>query len=240
MSRPPSAISIVTLMTPMPSDEQRRRPSKLPEEHLASIRLLEPAYLAENDPIKQSGFSGGAERWRAERSPLLGGVDGDGDFLDLGCANGFLLESVVKWASERGTTLVPFGLDLNPRLVQEATRRFDDISHHFWVGNAWGWLPPRRFRWVYAIWDLVPIALLHDFARHLLTHVVSQDGALIFGAYGSKSDDTPSADVAQVLRNADIPVSGEACGGELPSGGPVTRFAWIRVDDWYRQSNAFS
>ena len=132
-------------MTQEPLDRQPTGYQKLPEAHLASIRILEPAYLAESDPIKQSGFSGGAERWRAERSPLLEGVDGDGDFLDLGCANGFLLESVVKWASERGIALVPYGLDLNPLLLHEATRRFDDTSHHFWVANAWGWLPPRRF-----------------------------------------------------------------------------------------------
>ena len=227
-------------MTQEPLDRQPTGYQKLPEAHLASIRILEPAYLAKNDPIKQSGFSGGAERWRAERSPLLEGVDGDGDFLDLGCANGFLLESVVKWASERGIALVPYGVDLNPRLLHEATRRFDSISHHFWVANAWGWLPPRRFRWIYAIWDLVPIAMLPDLARHLLTQAVSQDGALIFGAYGSKSDDTPSVDIAQVLRNADIPVSGEACGGELPRGGPVTRFAWIRVADWDRKTKVVS
>ena len=122
-------------------------PKRLPETHLESIRILERAYLAHSDPIKQSGFSGGAQRWSAERSPLLDAIDGDGDFLDVGCANGFLLESVVDWASERGIELTPYGLDMNPLLIQEALRRFPDSAHHFWVANAWGWMPPKRFRW---------------------------------------------------------------------------------------------
>lgn len=206
--------------------------TKLSEEHLASIRLLESAYLSETDPIKQSGFRGGPERWRAERSPLIDAIDGDGEFLDLGCANGFLLESVVGWAAERGIRLTPYGLDLNALLVQEATRRFPDLAHHFWVGNAWTWLPPRRFRWVYAIWDLVPLGLLPDLADHLLEVAVDEGGALIFGAYGSRSANTPSVDVARVLKDGGLPVSGTSQGGELPRGGTVTRFAWIRWRDW--------
>ena len=204
----------------------------LPQEHIDSIHFLEAAYLRHQDPILQSGFHGGSERWRAERSPLLDAVDGDGEFLDLGCANGYLLESVMEWATERGVNLTPYGVDLNPRLLQEALRRFRDYPHHFWLANAWGWLPPRRFRWVYAIWDLVPIEFLPQLALHLLEHAVSQDGALIFGAYGSKSEDRPSVNIGDVLRNSGLPVSGESEGGELPRGGPVTRFAWIKHADW--------
>ena len=205
---------------------------KVPEAHMDSIRILEAAYLAHDDPIRQSGFGGGPERWRAERSPLLDAVDGDGEFLDLGCANGFLLESVVDWAKQRGTNLKPFGVDLNALLIQEAIRRFRGAEHHFWVANAWGWLPPRRFRWVYAIWDLVPSEMVPTLARHLLQNALRDDGALIFGAYGSRSTDTPPMDIAHVLRVGGLPISGESAGGELPSGGPVTRFAWINRRDW--------
>ena len=215
--------------------QRPRNRSRLPESHLESIRILESAYLRETDPIKQSGFRGGSERWRAERSPLLDAIDGDGDFLDLGCANGFLLESAVSWAEERGVRLVPYGVDLNPLLVQAAIRRFPELAHHFWVANAWGWLPPKRFRWIYAIWDLVPIDLLPDFAGHLLELAVTEDGAVIFGAYGSKSADTPSVDIARVLADGGLPVSGTAQGGELHRGGPVTRFAWVRREDWRRR-----
>ena len=205
---------------------------RLPEPHLESIRVLESAYLAHEDPIRQSGFSGGAERWRAERSPILDAIDGDGEMLDLGCANGYLLESFVAWGAERGFSLEPYGVDLNPLLLQEAIRRFPELAHHFWVANAWGWLPPRCFRWVYAIWDLVPTPMVPSLARHLLQCAVSDDGAVIFGAYGSKSDVIPPLDIAHVLRAGGLPISGESAGGELPSGGPITKFAWINRRDW--------
>ena len=225
------AISIVTPMdNQLPNDAAPL--SQLPESHMESIRILESAYLRHRDPIKQSGFSGGADRWRTERFPLLDAVDGDGDFIDLGCANGHLLQSVLGWASERGIDLTPYGIDLNPRLLQETMKRFPDKPDHFWVANAWGWLPPKRFRWVYAIWDLVPIEYLPHLARHLLQHAVKRNGALILGAYGSKSEDWPSIAIADVLREGGVPVSGVSQGGELPRGGPVTRFAWVRRSDW--------
>ncbi len=208
----------------------------LPEAHLESIHRLESAYLCQQDPILQSGFGGGPDRWRAERSPLLDGVNGDGELLDLGCANGFLLESVVEWARERGISLKPYGVDLNALLIQEAIRRFPGSEHHFWVANAWRWLPPRRFRWVYAIWDLVPIEMMPTLARQLLQNAVRDDGAVIFGAYGSKSADTPPVDIARALIAGGLPVSGESAGGELSSGGPVTKFAWIRRRDWLADS----
>ena len=208
------------------------QPGNLPESHLKSIRHLEAAYLRHDDPIRQSGFSGGLERWRSERSPLLDAIDDSGDFLDLGCANGYLLESVVEWAQESGIQLNPHGGDMNPLLVQEAIRRFPDQAHQFWVCNAWGWMPPIRFKWIYAIWDLVPIDILPTLASHLLKHALTQNGTLILGAYGSKSADESPLDIAQFLRTAGFPVAGEAAGGRLRRGGPVTRFAWIRRRDW--------
>ena len=72
-------------------------------------------------------------------------------------------------------------------------------------------------------------------ARHLLANALRDDGAVIFGSYGSKSDDTPPLDIASVLRAGDLPISGESSGGELPSGGPVTKFAWINRRDWLRR-----
>ena len=52
--------------------------SPLPAEFLQRLAELERTYLRETDPIKQSGFSGGAERWRAERSPILNAIPASG------------------------------------------------------------------------------------------------------------------------------------------------------------------
>ena len=69
----------------------------LPRAFLQNLRTLEAAYLKEDDPIRQSGFSGGAQRWRSERGPILEAIDVDGELLDIGCANGYLLECLVRW-----------------------------------------------------------------------------------------------------------------------------------------------
>jgi hypothetical protein len=65
-------------------------------------RAIEAAYLAADDPRGGSGFHGDAERWERLRRPIVTAVDRDGAFLDVGCANGHLLESVVAWAAADG------------------------------------------------------------------------------------------------------------------------------------------
>ncbi len=66
---------------------------------LQDLRALESAYLKEDDPIRQSGFRGGADRWRGERGPILNAIETDGDLLDIGCANGYLLECLLNWGA---------------------------------------------------------------------------------------------------------------------------------------------
>jgi len=131
------------------------QPDPLPPVFLAELGALEASYLERTDPIGQSGF-GGAERWRAEREPILEAITEDGDLLDVGCANGYLLECLVAWGRERGLTLTPYGVDQGARLIALARERQPRWAGHFFVGNAWDWHPPRRFRSVYALLDLVP------------------------------------------------------------------------------------
>ena len=63
---------------------------------------LENAYLRYDEPWRQSGFSGPAERWVALRKPIADCIEKSGTFLDIGCANGYLLECIIKWAEEKG------------------------------------------------------------------------------------------------------------------------------------------
>jgi hypothetical protein len=44
---------------------------KIPQSILAELSNLDRAYLAEQDPIRQSRFSGGTERWKAERTSII-------------------------------------------------------------------------------------------------------------------------------------------------------------------------
>jgi hypothetical protein len=197
----------------------------LPEAFLDSLRELERAYLAQDDPIRRSGFSGGAERWRAEREPILEAVGGDGSFIDIGCANGYLLECLVQWASRRGLTLTPHGLDIGPKLVAEARRRLPLHAANIHAGNAWDWSPPRRYRYVYMIYDCVPESHLGRMVARLVGEFADSGGTVILGAYGSRSDATPPFDIAGFLRAEGFAVAGTAYGGDPM----VTAFAWIQA-----------
>jgi SAM-dependent methyltransferase len=196
----------------------------LPRDFLAGLPALEEAYLATSDPIRQSGFGGGAERWRAEREPILAAVDRSGSFLDVGCANGYLLQCLVGWAAERGIALTPYGVDFGARLIGLARQRFRGREGHFFEGNAWSWAPPRRFDFVYTLCDVVPLSHLARYVDRALAEFVAPEGTLIVGAYGSRSRVTPPLDVAGFLAQAGHRVAGTAFGGS-PA---LTAFAWIR------------
>ena len=159
-------------------------PDQLPDSFLRFLKDLEASYLESDDPICQSGFGGGAQRWRAEREPILDAVQSDGDLLDIGCANGYLLEYLVQWGLERGIRITPYGLDQGAHLVELARKRLPQFLEHLFVGNAWDWQPPRRFRYVYTLFGCVPQEYLKAYIDRLLSRTVESGGRLIFGACG--------------------------------------------------------
>src|ERR1043166_6724925 len=82
--------------------------------------VFDGAYLASVDPRAQWGFNGDEARWESARRPIVEAIDHGGTFLDVGCANGSLLESVVRWSEH---SIEPYGLDFAPGLVELARRR---------------------------------------------------------------------------------------------------------------------
>ena len=118
--------------------------------------LLERAYLASEDPRGGSGFGGDEERWERARRPIVSAVDRDGTFLDVGCANGLLMESVAAWASEDGFRVEPYGLDLIESLAALARRRLPHWADHIFAGNVMDWHPPLRFDFVRTHLECVP------------------------------------------------------------------------------------
>jgi uncharacterized protein (DUF952 family)/SAM-dependent methyltransferase len=182
---------------------------------------LEPAYLAATDPYRGSGFGGGADRWEHDRRPIAEAIDRDGSFLDVGCANGLLLESVVRWAAERGHRIEPFGLDISERLAALALER---IGRAF-VGNVMTWEPPRRFDYVRTELVYAPTSRRPDLVGRLLRQFLTERGRLIVCSYGSSSRARPAEDVAADLRSWGHTVDGTATA--QVDGVVVTRVAWL-------------
>jgi trans-aconitate methyltransferase len=197
----------------------------LPVAFLDRLRALEVSYLRESDPVRQSGF-GGHERWRTERELVLDAILDDGDFLDVGCANGYLLECLIQWGQERHVRLTPYGVDCGAQLIALAQQRLPQYASLFWVANAWEWTPPRQFRYVYSLYDCAPVELLPEYIRRLLTRYVEPGGTLIIGAYGSYSKQEAARDIAQDLAATGFRVAGSSPRGALP----VARIAWIRAE----------
>lgn len=194
----------------------------LPASFMAMLAGLARSYLSETDPMRASGFGGGAERWRAEREPILAAVIGPGSLLDVGCANGYLLECLFRWGAERGVELTPHGVDVSPGLVELARARLPRFAGNMHVGNAWTWVPPLRYDYVYSLHDCVPAAYLPEYVDRLFDLAVADGGRLILGAYGSRTRGDGPFDVRAFLRDRGYDVAGWSEGGS-PA---VSLFAW--------------
>jgi SAM-dependent methyltransferase len=188
---------------------------------IEKMASLEDVYLSSDDPIAQSGFSGGRKRWVAERSPIVEAIERDGDFLDVGCANGLLLEDIVGWAASAGHVIVPHGIDLGTALIELAQKRLPGFAANLVVADAWSWEPKRTWDHVFSLVDLAP----DDLACRWLDRLagwVAPGGRLIIGSYGSRSRGVAPADVARLLERCGYHLTGGTLAGEPP----VSRFAW--------------
>ncbi len=149
---------------------------------------LAAGYLRTSDPLMQSGFSGGRERWERLRHPVAAAMDRSGSFLDIGCANGALLADLASWCGERSIDIEPYGLDVSPDLVALARERYPQWSDRLFVGDALTWNPPRRWDWVRTELLYADDADVPAFLARLLTRFVASGGHLLVCQYASRRD----------------------------------------------------
>ena len=93
--------------------------------------LVVPAYLAAGTAPGGSGSSRDEAGWEYARSLLAEAAAPGAAFLDVGCANGHLMESMAAWAG-----VEPYGLEISPELAELARRRLPHWAERIWVGNA--------------------------------------------------------------------------------------------------------
>lgn len=193
-----------------------------------TLRTLERGYLRGGTAFEGSGFGGDELAWRRARRHITEPITGDGSFLDVGCANGLLMESVVAWCAEDGRVMEPYGIDLAPRLVELARDRLPRWADRIWEGNAITWRPPHglRFDYVHVLLDTVPALRRADLIRHHLAHTVrAATGRLLVSHYSAD----PAAGVlsaAGILRSLGFGPLGETSGDHRP-GRPAAPTAWL-------------
>jgi SAM-dependent methyltransferase len=158
--------------------------------------LVIPKYIAADNPRAQSGHSGDAEAWDRARSLVVEGLDRHGSFLDIGCANGHLMEMAQSWASRRGWAIEPYGVDLSPAMIELAMRRLPHWNDRFWVANIADWEPPRRFDFVHIQkLDYVPVTRRRELVTHLLARVCEPAGRLIVGPFNEVRTERVSEEI---------------------------------------------
>jgi SAM-dependent methyltransferase len=131
--------------------------------HEAMAALVVPAYLRAETAPGGSGSSRDEAGWEYARSLLAEATEPRWSFLDVGCANGHLMESMASWAG-----VEPYGVEISPELAALARRRLPQWADRIWVGNAATWAPPRRFDLVRTGLDYVPRPRRQAYVEHLL------------------------------------------------------------------------
>jgi hypothetical protein len=158
--------------------------------------IIGPAYLAAADPRGQSGSSSTPAEWESARRFIFAAIDRDGTFLDVGCANGHLMECAARWLTEEGHRIEPYGLEIVPELAALARRRLPAWQDRIFLGNAMDWVPQQRFDFVRTGLEYVPKRLRPQLVHHLLESTVARGGRLIIGAHSEMAGSPPQLESA--------------------------------------------
>ena len=151
-----------------------------------TLELLEESYLAADergDLAGGSGAGGGLARWQRKRKLIAAAFDHDGTWLDVGCANGLLMETLCGWAAERNVRVEPYGLELSRRVAERARLRLARWAGRVWSGNVMTWLPPMRFDYVTLLPELVPAELGGAMLVRVRDQFLKPAGRLIVSCY---------------------------------------------------------
>jgi len=199
-----------------------------PTYYADNMRTLERSYLRGRTPQEGSGFGGNEIEWRMARHHISEGIGAGGTFLDVGCANGLLMESIAAWCSERDVRVEPYGVDYAPGLVDLARRRLPQWADRIWLGNAIDWIPPdgRRFDYVHILLDCVPRARSADLIRHHLQRTVRRGGGRLLVSDYAADVRHGALSAAHTLAALGFECCGESA-GDARSGRRGARTAWL-------------
>ena len=188
--------------------------------------LLEESYLRARTGPEGSGCGHDEAGWEGRRRPLVEAFDRNGTWLDVGCANGHLLETLPTWVGERGFTIEPSGLELIPSIADLARTRLPHLAERIYTGDVTEWDPPRRWMFVTALTDAVPPSSVADLVLRLIDRFAEPDGRVVVSSYGSSRLLEPAEAVAERLAADGFRVAGSSQ-ARSNQGVIVTQTAWI-------------
>lgn len=161
------------------------------------------------------------------RRPIAAAIHRDGTFLDVGCANGLLMETLTAWTMEDGHNIELYGLDYSERITPLARQRLPQWADRIFAGNVIDWLPPFQFDFVRTELEYVSPHRQRELVDGLLSTFLTPGGRLIVCSYGSSRRPAPRVEpVGDMLRGWGCRVAGEAEGADL-NGVAIVRVAWI-------------
>ena len=166
------------------------------------------------EPLRQLPFQLGTEA-----------IDHDGTFIDVGCANGLLMETLTAWCAAKGIRIEPYGLDVVPELADLARRRLPRWADRIFIGNALTWSPPRRFNFVRTGLEYVPPRRRRDLVDRMMRDVVAVTGRLIVGVYGNADQTGPGLE--EIVAGWGYTVAGHAERPHRIRTNEIQRVLWI-------------
>jgi hypothetical protein len=187
--------------------------------------IFESAYLETTNPRGQSGFGGDEERWEIARRPIASMIDAPGSLLDIGCANGYLMECLARWSDHE---IEPYGLDIASAVVALARRRLPEWKDRFFIGNALTWEPPGRFDFARTELVYVPEHLQRPLVERLLEDAVQPHGRLIICGYGSPRSGLAAHPVRRLVRDFGFEPDAELTVDAPEGGGAIAEIVALR------------
>lgn len=93
-------------------------------------RLISPSSFL--SIIEKNCSSGLYEDWEGKRKFITSSINISGSILDIGCAGGFFLRSLMEWSEYE---LIPYGIDIVPEYIKAAQELFPEYKDHFAILN---------------------------------------------------------------------------------------------------------
>lgn len=143
--------------------------------------------------VAEANSGGDFNHWKHIRHFITQAIHTDGTFLDVGCANGFLMKCLLDWSNK---TIIPFGIDNRPEAIGLAKKLLPEYADNFQcmsgddLDNLETVNLPERYDFVYRnYWrreDVDSPDHINKIVEELLEHV-NDDGRLLLGVYWGSS-----------------------------------------------------